>query len=35
MGTISLSYHFGKNVKSNHRSERAADEEIKRAENGG
>ncbi len=35
MGTISLSYNFGKNVKSNHRSERAADEEIRRAQNGG
>ena len=35
MATISLSYHFGKTLKSNHHLERAAEEEIRRTENGG
>ncbi|MGH2648452.1 MAG: outer membrane beta-barrel family protein, partial [Ginsengibacter sp.] len=34
MVTMSLSYHFGKAFKTNHHSERAAEEEIKRSENG-
>ena len=34
MVTLSLSYHFGKVLKSNHRTERAAEEEIQRAGNG-
>lgn len=34
MVTMSLSYRFGKTFKTNHHSERAAEEEIKRTENG-